>query len=90
MPPQVIRKRARFFIAVEGESEQSFVTWLQVLSQGKLHVHLDGVPLGGGGFKSMLEKAVRLLQRRCKIAGAYQDCFLLVDGDRADQGDWSI
>ena len=90
MAPQIIKKRTRFFVAVEGESEQSFVTWLQVLSQKELHIHLDGVPLGGGGFKSMLEKAVRLLKRRCKTAGAYQDCFLIVDGDRAEQGDWSI
>jgi hypothetical protein len=90
MPSQIIKKRARFFVAVEGESEQSFVTWLQVLSEQDLHIHLDGVPLGGGGFKSMLEKAVRLLKRRCKTAGAYEACFLVVDGDRAGQGDWSI
>jgi hypothetical protein len=90
MPPQIIRKRARFFIAVEGESEQSFVTWLQVLSQRELHIHLDGVPLGGGGFKSMLETAARSLKRRSKTAGAYEDCFLIVDGDRAEHGDWAI
>ncbi len=90
MSAQIIKTRARFFVAVEGESEQSFVTWLQVLSQKELHIHLDGVPLGGGGFKSMLQKAVRLHKRRCRTSGAYQDCFLIVDGDRAEQGDWSI
>jgi hypothetical protein len=90
MSPQIVKKRLRFFVAVEGESEQSFVTWLQVLSQKELHIHLDGVPLGGGGFKSMLANAVRLLRRRTKIAGRYHDCFLIVDGDRAAQGDWSI
>ena len=90
MPPQIIKKRARFFVAVEGESEQSFVTWLQVLSPKELHIHLDGVPLGGGGFKSMLQKAVRLHKRRCRTSGVYQARFLVVDGDRAEQGDWSI
>lgn len=90
MPERIIKKRARFFIAVEGESEQSFVTWLQVLSEKELHIHLDSVPLDGGGFKSMLEKAVRFHKRRCKTAGAYQDRFLIVDGDRAEQGDWPI
>jgi hypothetical protein len=89
MAPRIIEKRSRFFVAVEGESEQSFVTWLQVLSQRELHIHLDGVLLGGGGFKSMLENAVRLHKRHCRI-GAYEDRFLLVDGDRAEQGDWTI
>ncbi len=90
MPAQIIRIRARFFVAVEGESEQSFVTWLQVLSEKELHIHLDGVPLGGGGFKSMLQKAVCLHKRHCRTRGAYQDRFLVVDSDRAEQGDWSI
>ena len=88
MPAQVIRKR--FFVAVEGESEQSFVTWLQMLSEKELHVHLDGVLLRGGGFKSMLEGAVRQHTRRCKTRGAYQARFLIVDADRAEHGDWSI
>ena len=90
MPAQIIKTRARFFVAVEGESEQSFVTWLQALSQKELHIHLDGVPLGGGGFKSMLQKAVRLHKRRRRTKGAYRDRILIVDGDRAEQGDWSI
>ena len=87
MSVRIIRKR--FFVAVEGESEQSFVTWLQRLAEKELHIHLDGVPLGGGGFKSMLQKAVKLHKRRCRI-GVYQDRFLIVDWDRAEQGDWSI
>jgi hypothetical protein len=89
MPVQIIRTRARYFVAVEGQSEQSFVKWLQELSQKELHIHLDAVPLGGGGFKSMLQKAVRLHKRRCRT-GAYRDRFLVADGDRAEQGDWSI
>jgi hypothetical protein len=87
MPAPTIR--TRFFVAVEGESEQSFVRWLQTLSERELHIHLDAMPLGGGGFKSMLEKAVRLHRRHCRI-GIYKDRFLLVDRDRAEQGDWII
>ena len=67
MAAQTIKKRARFFVAVEGESEQSFLVWLQVLAQKELHIHLDNVLLGGGGFKSMLEKARQQHARRCKI-----------------------
>lgn len=79
-------------MAVEGESEQSFVRWLQTLSdeKGAAHIHLDAFLLGGGGFKTMLENAMREHKRRCKAKGAYEDRFLLVDEDRADQGDWPI
>jgi hypothetical protein len=90
MPAQTIKTRARFFVAVEGESEQSLVRWLQELSEKQLHIHLDPIVLGGGGFKSMLQRAVCQHKRRCRTAGAYQDRFLIVDGDRAEQGDWSI
>ena len=90
MPAQIIKRRARFFVAVEGESEQSFVAWLQVLSEKDLHIHLDVALLGGGGFKSMLDKAIQQHRRQCKNSGAYRDRFLIVDGDRAEQGDWSI
>ncbi|HEV7924775.1 MAG TPA: hypothetical protein VGR14_05435 [Verrucomicrobiae bacterium] len=89
MPPQIIKIRSRFFVAVEGESEQSFVTWLQTLSHQELHIHLDAVLLGGGGFKSMLQKAVRLHKRGSRT-GTYVARFLIVDRDRAAQGDWSI
>jgi hypothetical protein len=82
-----IQKRRRFFLAVEGESEQAFVIWLQRLSDTELHVHLDSYPLGGGGFKSMLEKAVYLHDRNRKTKGAYKNRFLIVDGDRAARGD---
>lgn len=90
MSAPVIKKRTRFFVAVEGESEQSFIAWLQILAGQKLHVHLDSVVLGGGGFKSMLEKAVREHSRRCERFGACRDRFLILDADRAEQGDWSI
>jgi hypothetical protein len=90
MPAPIIKKRARFFVAVEGESEQSFIAWLQVLSQKHLYIHLDAVLLDGGGFNKMLDKAVQQHRRRCELSGAYKDRFLIVDGDRAQQGDWSI
>ena len=90
MPAQ-IKIRARFFVAVEGESEQSFVKWLQVLSSDKnLHIHLHSFPLGGGGFKTMLREALRLHKQHCRTA-PYQHRFLIVDSDCAERGaDWSI
>jgi len=90
MPAPIIKKRARFFVAVEGESEQSFVKWLQELSRKELHIHLDAVLLGGGGYKTMLGKAVQQHRQKRRTSGAYRDRFLVLDRDRADQGDWSI
>jgi bisphosphoglycerate-dependent phosphoglycerate mutase len=60
MTKRIIQQRKRIFIAAEGESEQSFVKWLQQLSdQQRLHIHLDCQTLEGGGYKTMLERAVR-------------------------------
>jgi hypothetical protein len=86
----MIDKRTRFFLAVEGESEQSFAKWLQELANNLLHIHLDTYVLYGGGYESMLKEAVRLHKRGVTTKGPYKDRFLLVDSDRADDGDWSI
>jgi hypothetical protein len=90
MPPPRIEQRARYFVAAEGESEQSFVKWLTILAEPTLHIHLDCVVLGGGGLRSMLHEAVRLRAERSRKRGPYRDSFLIVDQDRADQGDCSI
>jgi hypothetical protein len=87
---RIIKKRARFFLAVEGESEQSLVRWLQMLSEGRISVHLDSYPLDGGGFKSMLENAVHGHDKQVRTKGAYRERFLIVDADRADGPDWPL
>jgi hypothetical protein len=52
--------RTKFFLAVEGEGDRSFVKWLQQLSDKKgLHVHLDCELLNGGGYQYMLKEALR-------------------------------
>jgi hypothetical protein len=61
-----------------------------MLSENKLNIHLDSHPLGGGGFKTMLRKAVHLHDRQKKTKGAYQERFLIIDADRTGHGDWSI
>lgn len=85
----MIPQRKRFFVAVEGESERAFVVWLQILLQNEFHIHLDSHLLGGGGFKSMLQKTVRYHEQGCR-RGMYLGRFLIVDRDRAEQGDWPI
>src|SRR5260221_213607 len=86
----VIIPRTRFYLPVEGEGEQSFVKWLQQLSdQNGLHVHLDCQVLGGGGYKVMLERALRY--RQCKDRNKAKCSILVVDADRAECDDgWSL
>lgn len=58
---KIVKQRTRFHAAVEGEGEQSFIKWLQNLSdQQGLHIHLDCQLIGGGGYKSMLNEAVKV------------------------------
>lgn len=81
MIKKIIQERERIFIAGEGESEQSFVKWLQQLSnQQGLHIHLDCETLEGGGYKSMLEKTLR--ERKRKERHRARLSILLVDSDR--------
>jgi hypothetical protein len=92
MITKIIRRR-RIFIAGEGEGEQSFIKWIQGLScQVGLHVHLDCQPLDGGGYETMLNRAVCELKRKEKSKGKFSSSFLLVDGDRGKRNEdgWSL
>lgn len=76
-------------MAVEGEGEQSFVTWLQrLIDQYKLPIHLDCKILNSGGYSKMLEAAVK--DSRYKLKNKAN--ILLLDTDRAERGDdlWSL
>ena len=65
MTKKLIIQRTRHFFAVEGEGEQSFIKWIQELSdQNELHVHLDCEVLKGGGYKTMLKGAIRCQKRK--------------------------
>lgn len=91
MTRRIILQRKRFFFSVEGEGEQSVIKWFQELSdQNGLHVHLDCEVLKGGGYKTMLEGAVRYRKRKERQKA--KSSILLVDGDRAERGDdgWSL
>ena len=91
MTTKTIQQRKRIFIAGEGEGEQSFVKWLQRLAdQNGLHVHLDCQLLGGGGYKTMLEKTTRECKRKGRQSA--KSFILLVDSDRAERGDdgWTL
>jgi hypothetical protein len=87
----IIKPRKRFFVAVEGDSEQSFVRWLQMLADARgLSIHLENAPLDGGGYHSMLKSAIQERDRQAKNKGKFRECFFIVDADRAEKPDWSL
>ena len=91
MSAKSIAQRTRFFLAVEGRGDQSFIKWLGMLSeQNGGHIALDCEPVNGGGYKSMLQKAIRLRRRRERSRA--EACILMVDADRAASGNdgWTI
>ena len=56
--------------------------------QNSLYVHLDCQVLGGGGYRSMLKRALHYRQRKSKAKFS----VLLVDGDRDQRNDdgWTL
>lgn len=85
--------RKRIYFAVEGESEQSFIKFLQQISdQNNIHVHLDCEVLGGGGYKTMMERAITYRSRSEKKKGKTKIPILIVDTDRAEKHEdgWTL
>ena len=90
----MILLRKRIFIACEGESEESFVKWLQQLCDDQeLSIHLDSYLLRGGGYEKMLSIAIEERnKRRSKAGSAFKQSVLFVDTDRGDSSVdvWSL
>lgn len=83
--------REKIYLPVEGESEQSLVKLLQQFcDQKNAHKHLDCQVLKGGGYKTMLKKAVHEQKKHNRKRA--KKSILFVDGDRADFNDdsWTI
>lgn len=80
--------KRRYYIAVEGEGEQSFIKFIQFYLSD---VHLECHNLNGGGYKKMLEKAIRN-RKRLPNQNLLEYSILLIDTDRADRNDddWTI
>ncbi|MFA6036812.1 MAG: hypothetical protein WC748_01665 [Legionellales bacterium] len=88
MASRIIRKR--IFLAVE-DKNQALMKWLYWLLEDKnCNIHLDYEPLNGGGYESMLQKAITTCKRKDRNTAKHN--ILLVDTDRADSNNdaWSI
>ena len=79
-------KRARIFIATEGEGDRALVRWLQQLCDAHgSHLHLDAVVAGGGDTRSVVEFAMDRRRRHIESRGRDVAALVLRDPDRLDQ-----
>ncbi len=78
-----VLRRTRFFVAAEGESEQSLAAWLQFLcdEQG-LRVHLDIHVAGGGDSLAIVQFANARYDREQSPNDPFNAGFVLLDSDR--------
>ncbi|MBW8882249.1 MAG: hypothetical protein JF615_12750 [Asticcacaulis sp.] len=77
-----IQPRKRYFVGCEGESEQSYVRFLQEICDDRgLHVHLLGELLDGGDALARLEAAERRLPH-LETRGVFSARFALLDTDQ--------
>lgn len=85
-----IKQRKRYFFAVEGESEQSFIKWIGRLADERgLHVDLETRVIGGGGFSRLVSEDDRMKTVAARHGTPFKRTFMVVDSDRAETGDWS-
>lgn len=88
-----IHIRSRIFIAVEGEGERAFVKLLQEFSDNLgLSLSLDAHVLNGGGYKKMLNSAIKKMRKVNKLKNPAKLAIIIVDSDRSENNDdqWSM
>ena len=80
---RIVAKRRRIFVGVEGESERSFVAWLQRLCDTKARrLYLDIFVAGGGDCKEIASRSVGECRRRNAALTPYSARIVLLDSDR--------
>ena len=79
----IIQKRRRIFAGVEGESERSFVAWMQRLCDTKNRLfHLDIFIAGGGDCAEIASRSADECRRRSVARAPYCARIVLLDSDR--------
>ena len=82
-PGRVTRRRRRFLIAGEGQSEQAFVAWLQEqCDQSEYRVHFEFVSSGGGDGLEVVRLAIRARRKQAHTRRRCDRCLALLDSDR--------
>lgn len=81
-----IPQRCRFFLGCEGQSEHSYGTLLQHLSESvSLHVHIERHDLRGGDPLAIVQSAVVRLRQQLRTRGPLLIRAVLLDNDKLGQ-----
>ena len=79
----MIRRRVRVYAGCEGDSERSYVRWLQSrFDEAGLALHLDTFIGGGGDPLALVTKCVDECVRRQKLYGPFAARCILLDSDK--------
>lgn len=83
---RTIEQRKRFFLAVEGESEQSYGTLLRRFADARaLRIHIEVLNLSPAGDSLVLaDKALAGLRKEAR-KGAFEAWAILLDYDKAEE-----
>lgn len=78
-----MRIRKRVFVGCEGDSERSYVRWLQRRSDElDLHLHFDGWPAHGGDPLAIVISSIAKMRERSARHGPYTAAAVLFDADK--------
>ncbi len=79
-----IPKRPRFYVGCEGQSEVSYVAWIQDLCEGEVvRITVERDDLSSGDPLSRVREAIRRIKQKESGREPFRACFILLDSDQA-------
>jgi RloB-like protein len=80
-----IPKRPRFYLGCEGQSEVSYIAWIQDLCEAEdIRIAVERDDLSSGDPLSRVNEAIRRIKQKQAGREPFKACFILLDRDQAD------
>jgi hypothetical protein len=80
-----IPKRLRFYLGCEGQSEVSYIAWIQDLCEAEnIRIAVERDDLSSGDPLSRVIEAIRRIKQKEAGREPFKACFILLDRDQAD------
>lgn len=80
-----IPKRPRFYVGCEGQSEVSYIAWVQDLCEDEeVRITVERDDLSSGDPLSRVREAIRRIEQKEAGKEPFKACFILLDSDQAE------
>lgn len=80
-----IPKRPRFYLGCEGQSEVSYIAWIQELCEAEeIRIAVERDDLSSGDPLSRVQEAIRRINQKEAGRERFKACFILLDRDQAE------